>query len=68
MPFVRVQELDLDDDLDEHDAHAKGLLPLEQVVRRYPLAQVQRAMDDLGSGAVIKPTILADRGGDPHGG
>ena len=40
------------------DAHARGLLPLEQVVRTYPLERVQEAMDDLGNGAVIKPMFL----------
>ena len=42
------------------DAHARGLLPLEQVVRHYPLDQVQDAMDAVGSGDVIKPVIVVD--------
>ncbi len=38
--------------------HARGLFPFEQLVRFYPLADFQRAIDDSLSGETIKPVLL----------
>lgn len=38
--------------------HAKGLFPFERMVRFYPLADFQQAIDDSLSGLTIKPILL----------
>jgi len=37
--------------------HAQGRLPLEKLVRYYPLADLNRAADDMRAGRTIKPVI-----------
>ena len=38
--------------------HASGLFPFERLVRFYPLAEIQRAIDDSLSGVTLKPILL----------
>lgn len=38
--------------------HARGLFPFERMVRFYPLADFQQAIDDSLSGVTIKPILL----------
>lgn len=37
---------------------AQGRFPLERLVRRYPFAGVNRAVDDSDTGEAIKPTLM----------
>jgi aryl-alcohol dehydrogenase len=39
------------------DFYRKGLLPLEALVRTYPLAEINRAVDDMEAGRVVKPVL-----------
>ena len=38
--------------------HAQGRLPLEKLERRYALDDIQSAVDDMHSGATVKPVIV----------
>ncbi|KZE42084.1 NAD(P)-dependent alcohol dehydrogenase [Microbacterium sp. T32] len=38
--------------------HAEGRLPLEKLERRYALDDIQSAVDDMHSGATVKPVIV----------
>jgi aryl-alcohol dehydrogenase len=38
--------------------HEAGALPLEAIVRRYPFELINTAVDDMRSGATIKPVLL----------
>jgi aryl-alcohol dehydrogenase len=40
------------------EAHARGLFPLEEVIRRYEFEDIDTAMRDAESGATIKPVLL----------
>ena len=47
------------------DLHREGRLPLEKLVRFYPLARIEDAFADAASGEVIKPVVLMkDEGKD----
>ena len=39
------------------DQHRQGRFPFERLLKFYPLEQISQAMDDLDSGATIKPVI-----------
>lgn len=39
------------------ELQAQGRFPLEKLVRRYPFAEIQAAIDDSDSGAVVKPIL-----------
>ncbi|MBL8342625.1 MAG: NAD(P)-dependent alcohol dehydrogenase [Rubrivivax sp.] len=38
--------------------HAQGLFPFDKLVRTYPLAQIQTAIDDALSGRTVKPVVM----------
>lgn len=38
--------------------HAQGLFPFDRLVRTYPLADIQTAIDDARSGRTVKPVVL----------
>ncbi|MFC4469822.1 zinc-binding dehydrogenase [Streptomyces xiangluensis] len=40
------------------ELRAKGLLPLEEIVRTYPFADIDRAAADSRSGATVKPVLV----------
>jgi aryl-alcohol dehydrogenase len=40
------------------DLHAAGRLPFDRFVRTYPLAEINRAVEEMESGAVVKPVLL----------
>jgi aryl-alcohol dehydrogenase len=40
------------------DLHTRGRFPLEAMIRTYPLADVNKAVDDARSGAVVKAVLL----------
>jgi aryl-alcohol dehydrogenase len=39
------------------DLHAAGRLPFDRFVRTYPLAEINRAVEEMQSGAVVKPIL-----------
>ena len=41
---------------------AQGRFPLERLVRRYPFAEVNRAVDDSDAGEAIKPILMMEPG------
>ena len=41
---------------------AQGRFPLERLVRRYPFAEVNQAVDDSDSGEAIKPILMMKPG------
>ncbi|MFJ4686697.1 NAD(P)-dependent alcohol dehydrogenase [Streptomyces sp. NPDC088789] len=43
-----------------------GLFPFEQLIRTYPLADIDRAEQDCEAGRVVKPVLLPDRTGHTH--
>lgn len=42
--------------------HAQGRFPLERLVRRYPFADVNRAIDDSDAGEAVKPILMMEPG------
>jgi aryl-alcohol dehydrogenase len=40
------------------DLHGKGRFPLESMVRTYPLGHINKAVDDVRSGAAVKAVLL----------
>jgi len=38
--------------------YREGKLPLERLVRSYPLAQINEAIRDMDAGEVVKPVIV----------
>ena len=45
------------------DAHARGLFPIEKVIRRYKVDDINTAAHDSESGATIKPVLVMDGAG-----
>ena len=39
---------------------AQGRFPLERLVRRYPFAEVNQAIDDSDAGEAIKPVLVME--------
>lgn len=42
------------------DYYRHGLLPIEQLISRYPFSKINQAADDLVSGKTIKPVLVFD--------
>ncbi|MGW5316665.1 NAD(P)-dependent alcohol dehydrogenase [Nocardia thailandica] len=42
------------------DWHRRGLLPMERLVRAYPLERINEAIADMASGAVVKAVVTFD--------
>jgi aryl-alcohol dehydrogenase len=40
------------------DLFSRGLLPVDKIVSFFPFDEINRAIDEMESGAVIKPVLL----------
>ncbi|SNQ45325.1 Aryl-alcohol dehydrogenase [Frankia canadensis] len=40
------------------DMYRRGQLPMEKIVQTYPLADIEKALADSASGAVVKPVVI----------
>jgi aryl-alcohol dehydrogenase len=43
------------------ELHRQGRFPVDRIVTKYPFGEIQRAVEDVESGAAIKPILLFDR-------
>jgi aryl-alcohol dehydrogenase len=42
------------------DLFSRGLLPVEKLVTFFPFGKINRAIEEMETGAVIKPVLLMD--------
>lgn len=42
------------------DLFSRGLLPVEKLVTFFPFGEINRAIEEMETGAVIKPVLLMD--------